>query len=80
MKLFSNKKKLIVIGSGILIGFIAGFAYWKFIGCQSGTCPITSQWHTTSLYGGVMGYLLADSIRIGKKKQSQEEEMEKSES
>jgi hypothetical protein len=43
---------------GIVIGAIAGYAYWKFIGCASGTCMITSKPLNSSLYGSLMGYLL----------------------
>jgi hypothetical protein len=43
---------------GVVIGAIAGFAYWKFIGCTSGTCMITSKPLNSTLYGSLMGYLL----------------------
>ena len=43
---------------GIVIGAIAGYAYWKFIGCASGTCMITAKPLNSSLYGALMGYLL----------------------
>lgn len=43
------------IGAGI------GFAYWRFIGCSSGTCPITSNWHTSVLFGGLIGILAVPS-------------------
>ena len=44
--------------TGIVIGAIAGFAYWRFIGCNSGTCMITSKPLNSTLYGSLMGYLL----------------------
>lgn len=37
-----------------------GFAYWYFIGCESGGCAITSVWWRTALYGALMGFLLSD--------------------
>ena len=40
-----------------LLGAVLGFAYWRIIGCSSGTCPLTSNWHTTVLFGGIIGYL-----------------------
>ena len=46
---------------GVAIGAVAGFAYWYFIGCTSGTCPIQSNWHTSTLYGGLIGYILPKS-------------------
>lgn len=50
---------------GIALGALAGFLYWRFIGCNSGTCPITSTWYNSTLYGALMGALFANS---GKKK------------
>jgi hypothetical protein len=38
-----------------LIGAAAGAAYAHFIGCRTGTCPITSNVWTAGLYGAVMG-------------------------
>lgn len=52
--LLKNKLGLL----GIIIGAIGGFLYWKFIGCSTGTCMITSKPLNSSLYGGLMGYLL----------------------
>lgn len=46
--------------AGIMIGLLAGYSYWYYIGCYSGTCPITSNWHISSVYGGVMGGLLGN--------------------
>lgn len=48
---------------GISLGAIAGFAYWKFIGCASGTCMITSKPLNSSLYGTLMGYLVAGMFK-----------------
>ena len=45
------------------IGALGGFLYWRFVGCASGTCPITSHWYTMSTYGVIMGYLIGDMIR-----------------
>jgi hypothetical protein len=44
---------------GISLGAVAGFLYWKFIGCASGTCMITSKPINSSLYGALMGFLVA---------------------
>lgn len=43
---------------GVLVGALAGFLYWKFIGCSSGSCAITSKPLNSSLYGAMMGGLL----------------------
>jgi len=56
-----KKHRMTLIGA--LIGAIGGFLYWKFVGCNSGTCPITSNPTNTSLYGLLIGALLGDSFR-----------------
>jgi len=44
---------------GITLGALAGFAYYYFIGCESGTCPITSNPYITTLYGAAFGAVLS---------------------
>jgi len=44
---------------GILLGAIAGWLYWNYVGCSSGTCAITSKPFNSALYGALMGYLVA---------------------
>lgn len=51
-------KKYILTLSGILIGSVAGYLYWKFIGCTSGTCYIQSNPVRMTLYGAMMGGLI----------------------
>ncbi|HQV78460.1 MAG TPA: DUF6132 family protein [Chitinophagales bacterium] len=48
----------ILITIGVLLGAILGFLYWKFVGCASGTCAITSKPLNSTIYGAVMGGLL----------------------
>jgi len=43
---------------GLSIGAIAGYLYWKWVGCTSGTCLITSKPLNSTMYGALMGYLL----------------------
>ncbi len=45
-----------VVGGGL------GFAYYKFVGCSTGTCPLTSHPVISSIYGMVLGALVASSI------------------
>lgn len=47
---------------GIIAGGVAGFLYWKFIGCASGTCPITSNKYISVIYGALLGSLLLSTI------------------
>jgi hypothetical protein len=53
---------LIKIGVGVIAGGLLGFLYYKFIGCSTGTCPITSSPYSSTLYGAVMGLLLSSSF------------------
>lgn len=49
--------------AGAVVGAGLGFAYYKFIGCSTGTCPLTSNPWISSIYGAVMGALIATSFR-----------------
>ncbi len=44
---------------GVVIGAGLGFAYYKFVGCSSGACPITSNPYISSLYGALIGGMLS---------------------
>jgi hypothetical protein len=56
------KRNLIGI-IGIFVGAGAGFAYYYFVGCASGTCPITSNPYRSMIYGAIMGFLLFDLFK-----------------
>lgn len=56
IKKIIQKNKVILFGA--LLGAVAGFLYWKFIGCKSGTCMITSHPVNSSIYGAIMGGLI----------------------
>ena len=47
---------------GVVVGGGLGFAYYKFVGCSTGTCPLTSNPIISSLYGMVVGALVAASF------------------
>ena len=64
MKLNMRVGLLIV---GILVGSIAGLLYWKFVGCESGSCPVSSSPYISTLYGAILGGLLFSIFRIEKK-------------
>ncbi|MBF1148523.1 MAG: hypothetical protein HXL67_01945 [Cloacibacterium normanense] len=60
MENFIKKYKLGLIG--IVLGGISGYAYYHFIGCNTGTCAITSKPINSSVYGMVMGYLILSTF------------------
>lgn len=47
----------------ILTGGIAGYMYWYFIGCTSGSCPLKQNWYFNVFVGLFGGYVLADAIK-----------------
>jgi len=53
-----NPKKHLITLVGIGLGLVGGYLYWKYVGCTSGTCPITSNPTNSTIYGAVMGGLL----------------------
>lgn len=61
-------KKNITTFVGVVIGLIAGFLYWKYVGCASGACPITSNPIVSSLYGALLGGLIGSMFTSKKKK------------
>lgn len=46
---------VLFVGGGALLGF----AYHKFVGCSTGTCPITANPWSSTLYGALLGFLLS---------------------
>ncbi len=42
----------------VMLGAIGGYAYYYFIGCVSGACPITSNPYISTIYGAIIGALL----------------------
>lgn len=53
---------------GVPLGALAGFLYWKFVGCSSGSCAITSKPFNSTVYGAVMGGLLFSIFQNNKNK------------
>ncbi len=53
-----NKNTIIITGIGVVVGAIAGYVYYFYVGCASGTCAITSKPLNSTLYGAAMGGLL----------------------
>jgi hypothetical protein len=61
MKDFFLKNRLVIVF--IIAGAVAGFLYWKYIGCLSGTCKIKSIWYMSTIYGALLGYITGDILR-----------------
>lgn len=57
MTMIFLRRQLLTL-SGVLLGAVAGYLYWKFVGCTSGTCYIQSNPVRMTLYGALMGGLI----------------------
>lgn len=53
----------------VITGAIVGFGYFYFVGCKSGSCPITGSPYISTLYGAVIGLLF--SLSAKKKKEDE---------
>ena len=60
MKKFFLEKKIQILLT--MVGALGGFLYWRFVGCNSGTCVIKSVWYWSTLWGAAVGYLVGDMI------------------
>ena len=56
MKKWIFKNKIILAGA--VLGAVAGYIYYRTIGCSSGTCLISSKPVNSTLYFALMGGIL----------------------
>ncbi len=61
MKKWLLGNKYIIIGT--IVGGIAGYIYYKQIGCSNGSCAITSDPYNSIIYFAFMGGLLISIIK-----------------
>ncbi len=57
------KKIHLITLTGLLLGAIGGYAYYHYVGCSTGTCPITSNPYISTGYGAVMGYFASGLVK-----------------
>jgi hypothetical protein len=50
--------------AGALVGIGVAAAYAYFVGCRTGTCPLTSNVWTASLYGAIVGAIAGWPTRV----------------
>ncbi|MDK2809231.1 MAG: hypothetical protein PWP24_1969 [Clostridiales bacterium] len=62
-----SKRNIITYLIGGAAGILAGYLYYAKIGCLSGSCPITSNPLHSSIYGLIIGLLLASVFTESKK-------------
>lgn len=52
---------IVKLVAGAMIGGALGFIYYKVIGCPTGACPITKNPFTSTIYGALLGIMVAVS-------------------
>ena len=57
--------------AGALTGAAFGFLYWKFVGCASGNCAITSSPINSTLYGALMFGLIFSMFKKDSEQQKE---------
>lgn len=50
--------KVVKIVVGAIVGGFAGYLYYRFVGCSSGACPITSNPYMTIIYGILLSLVI----------------------
>ena len=49
--------------TGAAMGALAGFLYWKYVGCISGTCPIQTNPINSTVFWALIGILLGSMLK-----------------
>ena len=65
MKKWFQTNKLYFIGA--VFGALGGFLYWKYVGCLTGSCAITSNPSRSTIYFALLGALIIGSLKKEKK-------------
>lgn len=60
-------KKYIRKSAWLLGGAAAGYAWYYFVGCVNGTCPISANPYISTAYGALVGSLASGSFPWTKK-------------
>lgn len=48
---------------GIGVGGLVGYGWYRLVGCPDGTCPLTRNPYVSSVYGALVGALVAANLR-----------------
>jgi hypothetical protein len=43
----------------VVLGASGGYLFYRFVGCKTGSCPITGSPWLSTLYGAFLGFLFA---------------------
>ncbi len=66
-------KSYLLRAAVVVLGGVLGYAYYYYVGCRSGTCPITSNPWISTGYGALFALVLVWGNSKKKSKNSGEE-------
>lgn len=55
-------RMILRLALGVVTGAVLGYGWYKLVGCSTGTCPLTSHPVISTVYGAVLGALVASSL------------------
>jgi len=53
-----NQHKVSFRITAMIVGGLIGFAFYYFIGCRSGSCPLASNPYLSTFWGALLGLIL----------------------
>jgi hypothetical protein len=59
----SRGKRMLRFALFIVGGASLGYCYYRFVGCRTGTCPISSNPFISTIYGAFMGFLMSGGMK-----------------
>lgn len=70
-----RNRKYMITALFIIFGGTAGFAYYYFVGCSGGGCPIQSNPYISTVYGGLLGFVISGMFVKSNKNETSEKEL-----
>lgn len=55
-----NLSPILLTALGLGLGGAGGFAFYRFVGCRTNTCPLVSTWWTATLFGAFLGWSMVN--------------------
>lgn len=59
-RILSGKQYLYAVVLFTAFGVVGGYTYYALVGCNTGSCAITSNPYMSMAWGGLLGYLMPD--------------------
>lgn len=55
-----KSRNFVITLAAVVVGSVAGYLYYHFVGCSSGSCAITGNPYSSVIFGGLFGYFLVN--------------------